>query len=251
MIEALIWDVDGTMAETEEVHREAFNGTFKEHGFEWEWSRSKYQELLRVTGGVERITHFVRTERPGELPEDTMAATVKELHMAKTANYVAVMERGDVPLRPGVERLMIEARDAGVRLAVATTTSAANIEALLGHSPDSVRMDWFEIVGAGGVVSNKKPAPDIYDWTLTRLALPPRSCLALEDSRNGLDSATAAGVPTVITTSSVTGKQDFAGALAVADSLGELDAPMRMAVGDARGKSCIDLALLRAWHATV
>ena len=156
-----IWDVDGTMAETEEVHREAFNGTFKEHGFEWEWSRSKYQELLRVTGGVERITHFVRTERPGELPEDTMAATVRELHMAKTANYVAVMERGDVPLRPGVERLMIEARDAGVRLAVATTTSAANVEALLGHSPDSVRMDWFEIVGAGGVVSNKKPAPRV------------------------------------------------------------------------------------------
>lgn len=248
-LEALIWDVDGTLAETEEAHREAFNRTFREHGHDWEWSREGYRELLRVTGGVERITHFLRTERPGEIPEDTMAATVKALHIAKTASYVSALERGDVPLRPGVVRLLTEAREAGVRLAIATTTSAPNIEALISHSPDPVRMDWFEVVGAGGVIANKKPAPDIYGWTLDRLRLPAGKCLALEDSRNGLLSATAAGVPTVITTSSYTGEQNFEGALAVADSFGEPDAPLRMVAGDAHGRPCIDLALLREWHA--
>ena len=110
-------------------------------------------------------------------------------------------------------------------------------------------MDWFEVIGAGGVIPKKKPAPDIYHWTLERLDLPPGRCLALEDSRNGLLSAEAAGIPTVITYSSYTDGQDFDGALAVADSFGEPDAPMRLEAGEANGRTWIDLALLRAWHA--
>ena len=248
-MEALIWDVDGTLAETEEAHRLAFNRTFREAGYDWEWSRPTYRELLKVTGGVERITHFLRTQRPGEIPEGQMPDTVKALHKAKTANYVRSLHGGEVPLRPGVERLLTEARAAGVRLAIATTTSPPNIAALLDHSPDAVRMDWFEVIGAGGVIPKKKPAPDIYRWTLERLDLPPGRCLALEDSRNGLLSAGAAGVPTVITYSSYTDGQDFDSALAVADSFGESDAPMRLEVGEANGRTYIDLALLRAWHA--
>lgn len=248
-LQALIWDVDGTLAETEEAHRAAFNRTFAARGLDWHWSWEKYRDLLRVTGGVERITHYLRTERPDVLPEETPAATVREIHREKTAAYVAALQRGELPLRPGVARLLAEARDAGMRLAIATTTSAPNISALLDHSPDPVRLDWFEVVGAGGVIPNKKPAPDIYLWTLERLGLPGGDCLAIEDSRNGLDSATAAGIPSVITTSSYTRDQQFPGALAVADSLGEPDAPMRMGTGDGHGKVCIDLELLRAWHA--
>ena len=246
---ALIWDVDGTLAETEEAHRHAFNRTFREHGYDWEWSREKYRELLGVTGGVERITHFLRTDRPGEIRESALAGTVKALHVAKTANYVRFLEGGELPLRPGVERLMIEAREAGVQLAIATTTSAPNIEALLGTSPDAVRLDWFEVIGAGGDVPHKKPAPDVYNWTLEHLDLPPQQCVALEDSRNGLASATAAGLKAVITISSYTSGQDFTGALAVADSLGEPEASMTMLAGDANGQPCIDLALIRGWHA--
>ena len=248
-MEALIWDVDGTLAETEEVHRAAFNTTFQQAGYDWMWSRETYRELLRVTGGVERITHFLRSQRPGEIAEREMPDIVKALHRAKTANYVRALQSGEVLLRPGVARVLTEAREAGLRLAIATTTSPPNIEALIDHSPDAVRMDWFEVIGAGGVIPNKKPAPDIYNWTLERLDLPPGDCLALEDSRNGLESALAAGVPTVITYSSYTDRQDFGGALAAADSFGEPDAPMRMEFGDAGGRTYVDLALLRAWHA--
>ena len=249
-LEALIFDVDGTLAETEEVHREAFNRTFRENGLDWEWSREKYGELLRVTGGVERITHYVHTERPGALGAAAdMAEAVRALHKAKTANYVAAMESGEVPLRPGVVRLLEEARAAGVRLAIATTTSPANIEALIGNSRDPVAMDWFEAVGAGNVVPKKKPAPDIYDWTLARLGLQGAACVALEDSNNGLVSARAADVPTVITYSRYTGGQDFAGALCVADSFGEPDAPAKFESGQIDGRRWIDLDGLRAWHA--
>ncbi|MDA0654421.1 MAG: HAD-IA family hydrolase, partial [Proteobacteria bacterium] len=203
-LKALIWDVDGTLAETEEAHRAAFNRTFSARGLDWEWDWDKYRDLLRVTGGVERMTHYVRTERPDALPDDAMVETVHAMHKQKTAEYVAALQRGELPLRPGVARLLAEARDAGMRLAIATTTSAPNISALLDHSPDPVRLDWFEVVGAGGVIPNKKPAPDIYLWTLERLGLSGADCLAMEDSRNGLDSATAAAVPAVITTSSYT-----------------------------------------------
>lgn len=250
-LRALIWDVDGTLAKTEEAHRHAFNRTFREHGYDWEWSVDRYRQLLKVTGGVERITHYLRTDRPGALPEAAFVDTVKKLHKAKTANYVKALAGGDVPLRPGVARILREARDAGIRLAIATTTSAPNVDALINNSRDGVAMDWFEVVGAGNIVAKKKPAPDIYAWTLEKLGLAADQCLALEDSRNGLDSARAAGLETLITYSSYTDDQDFGGALAVADSFGEPDQPMRMAAGEARGKTHIDLDLLRRWHRDV
>ena len=248
-LEALLWDVDGTLAETEEAHRAAFNRTFREFGLSWEWSPAKYRELLTVTGGVERITHFARSDRPGEAEASGFAAMVVALHKAKTAHYVAALAAGEVPLRPGVERVLTQAREAGLRQAIATTTNLANIEGLINRSRDAVRMDWFAVVGAGNVVPRKKPAPDIYQWTLTRLGLTANQCVALEDSRNGLQSALGAGVPVVITYSSYTDDQTFAGALAVADSLGEPGAPAMLRSGDAMGKTCIDLELIRRWHA--
>lgn len=248
-LQALIWDVDGTLAETEEAHRHAFNRTFRAHGYDWEWSQAMYRELLKTTGGVERITHYLRSDRPGALPEDTFVDTVKALHKAKTASYVNAISNGEVPLRPGVARIMREARAAGVRLAIATTTSAPNVEALINNCAEGVRMDWFDVVGAGNIVPKKKPAPDIYNWTLEKLGLDPRRCLALEDSRNGLFSAQAAGVPCVITYSSYTDDQEFPGALAVADCFGEPAAPVPAVSGDFGGKRHVDLDLLRRWHA--
>ena len=248
-LEALIWDVDGTLAETEEAHRHAFNRTFKEHGYDWEWSVAKYRQLLKVTGGVERITHYLKTENPNALPADTSADIIKGLHKAKTANYVASIENGEVPLRPGVARVMREARDAGIRLAIATTTSAPNVEALINNCAEGVRMDWFDVVGCGNIVPKKKPAPDIYNWTLEHLKLKPTQCLALEDSRNGLESARGAGIETVITYSSYTDDQKFPEAIAVCDHFGEPGDPLRAVAGDFRGKKLIDVDLLRHWYA--
>ncbi|MSP21204.1 MAG: HAD family hydrolase [Alphaproteobacteria bacterium] len=248
-LQALIWDVDGTLAETEEAHRHAFNRTFREHGYDWNWSIDKYRELLRVTGGLERITHFLRTDRPAALPEATFVETVKGLHKAKTANYVKALEGGEILLRTGVARILREARAAGMTLAIATTTSAPNVAALINHCREGVGMDWFKAIGAGNIVPKKKPAPDIYTWTLDKLGLDPNQCLALEDSRNGLESALGAGIPTVVTYSSYTDYQTFGEAIAVADCFGEPGAPVRAVAGDFRGKPYIDLDLLRHWHA--
>jgi HAD superfamily hydrolase (TIGR01509 family) len=246
---ALIFDVDGTLAETEEVHRQAFNKIFEEYGFDWHWSWEKYSQLLKVTGGVERITHFLRTDHGGVFSDEWIATQVPEMHRAKTARYGDLLAAGGVTLRPGVERLCKEARDQGVTLAIATTTSTANVAALIDHSADAVAMDWFAAVGAGNIVNHKKPAPDIYQWTLDQLAIPASDCVALEDSLNGLMSATAAGLATVVTYSSYTKGQDFTGSLAVADTFGDPGTPATFLSGDHAGKDWIDLDLIRAWHA--
>ncbi len=232
-LEALLLDVDGTLADTERHgHRVAFNQAFQEAGLDWHWDAARYGELLAITGGKERIRHFVETDRPEWPDPDDPAAFIAELHRSKTRHYVALLQQGGIPLRPGVERLLNEARRTGVRLAIATTTTPENVTTLLTHTlgPDSV--DWFEVLAAGDVVPAKKPAPDIYTYTLERMGLPPQGCLALEDSENGLTSARAAGVPTVVTVNDYTREQDFRGALAVLDHLGDpgcdanrLDAP--------------------------
>jgi HAD superfamily hydrolase (TIGR01509 family) len=245
---ALIFDVDGTLAETEEVHRQAFNDIFEERKFDWHWSWEQYSELLKVTGGVERITHFLRTEHSGVFSDEWIETQVPDIHRAKTARYGDLLASGSITLRPGIERLCKEARDEGVTLAISTTTSPANVAALIDHSPDTVAMDWFSAVGAGNIVGHKKPAPDIYLWTLEQLGIPASECVAVEDSYNGIASASAAGLATVVTYSSYTKSQDFTGALAVADTLGDTGIPSTLLSGDHLGKGVIDLELIRAWH---
>ena len=155
---------------------------------------------------------------------------------------------GEIPLRPGVRRLLLEAQRDGVRLAIATTTSMENIEALLEHSlePDSV--SWFDVIAAGDTVPAKKPAPDIYHYTLRALDLAAEECLAIEDSANGLRSALAAGIKTVVTVSDYTRNERFAGAALVVDNLGEPGQDITVISGDANGATMIDIAALRWVH---
>lgn len=247
-LSALIFDVDGTLAETEDVHRDAFNQTFAVFGYDWVWSRQKYGELLRVAGGVERITQYLRTDHPGLFGDEALAQMVPPMHKAKTARYGALLASGTVGLRPGIERLCAEARAEGVILAIATTTSTRNIAALIDNAPGRVALDWFDVIAAGNDVAKKKPAPDIYELTLQRLGIPAAECVALEDSANGVASALGAAVPVVVTFSSYTAGQDFGGALAVADGLGERERPMTLLQGEGHGKTRIDLDLLRRWH---
>lgn len=162
------------------------------------------------------------------------------------------MGAGDIPLRSGVLRLLCEARDAGLRLAIATTTTLENVEALLSAAPQPGLMDWFEVIAAGDVVPNKKPAPDIYELVLRQLGLSPSACIAFEDSDNGVRSALAAGLNAlVVTVSSYTTAQDFSGAALVVDQLGEPDQPAKAMVGKLAGRGCVDLDLLRALHQSV
>jgi HAD superfamily hydrolase (TIGR01509 family) len=250
-LQALIFDVDGTLADTErDGHRVAFNAAFAEAGLDWHWSVELYGQLLAITGGKERIRHFVATCQPPLPPGEDLNALIARLHQAKTRHYTALLAQGGIPLRPGVKRLLQEARAAGIRLAIATTTTPENVTALLEHTlPES--LSWFEVIAAGDIVPAKKPAPDIYFYTLEQMGLPPQACLAFEDSENGLRSAQQAGIPTVVTVNDYTRDQDFSGAALVLDHLGEPEDPFRVLAGTMGSHRYFTLELARQIHAQV
>lgn len=221
--QAIIFDVDGTLAETErDGHRPAFNQAFAEYGLAWHWDEALYGHLLDITGGKERIRHFAESCAPAIAARPDFAQLVKRLHAAKTVHYLRLVDQGRLPLRPGVARLIAEARQAGIRLAIATTTSPENVAALLRASLAPDAAGWFEVIGAGDVVPAKKPAPDIYRWVLGKLQLPAAACLAIEDSANGLRAALGAGIPTVVTVGEYTVGQDFTGAARIVPDLGAI-----------------------------
>lgn len=223
-LSALIFDVDGTLAETErDGHLPAFNAAFAECGLPWVWDARLYGELLAVTGGKERIRHFAGRYDPARAAAADFGELVQALHRAKTAHYVRRVAAGAIPLRPGVAELIGAARAAGLRLAIATTTSPENVHALLRASLAPDAAGWFEVIGAGDVVPAKKPAPDIYTWVLARLALPAAACLAIEDSANGLAAALGAGLRCLVCRGEYTREQDLTGACAVVDSLAGID----------------------------
>lgn len=248
-LEALIFDVDGTLADTErDGHRLAFNAAFREFGLPWEWDVSLYGVLLAVTGGKERIRHYVAHYRPDYVPPPDFDDLVVELHRAKTRHYTQLLATGAIPLRPGVRRLLQSARAEGLRLAIATTTTPDNVTALLAHSLAPDAESWFEVIGAGDVVPTKKPAPDIYHWVLHEMGLSPERAIAFEDSENGIRASIGAGLRTVVTVNDYTADHDFSGAVAVLSDLGEPDAPFRVLAGEAGGKTYVDLDLLRSWQ---
>lgn len=216
-LEALIFDVDGTLAETEELHRRAFNETFAKEGLDWHWSQDDYRRLLQTTGGKERIAHHMRN-----LSLASDAIDIAALHRAKTERYVRLMGDGGLDLRPGIAALITEAKDAVLTTAIATTTSRPNVDALchacFGAPADSI----FPVIACGDEVAAKKPAPDVYELALKRLDIAPENALAFEDSSNGLRSADAAGLACVVTPSIYTGGDDFTGAVRVVSDVTHL-----------------------------
>lgn len=225
-IQALIFDVDGTLADTEECHRQAFNQAFDEAGLDWHWSPTDYRRLLQTTGGKERLAAHLQSLDWPEAERQRVAAMIPALHAAKTRHYTARVEAGQVPLRPGVARLIAEARQAGVRLAIATTTTAENIQALLVATLGAPGPSWFDAIACGDQVPRKKPAPDVYQLALARLGLPAESAVALEDSGNGLRAAQAAGLWTLVTPCFWTAEDDFSGAQLVLPHLGDAEHPL-------------------------
>lgn len=244
---ALIFDVDGTLSETErDGHRVAFNQAFRDAGLDWHWDVGLYGDLLGVTGGKERIRHYLDRYRTDFARPADLDGFIAGLHKAKTRHYMALMAQGHIPLRPGVERLLNEARTAGWRLAIATTTTPQNVEGLVQSTLPSGAMDWFEVIGAGDIVPRKKPAPDIYRWVLDRLDLSPEQVIVFEDSGPGVRSARDAGISRVLVTlNDYTADHDFSGAAAVFETLGESTGEAVCRRGTAPSNGLIDLAYLR------
>jgi len=223
MFKAIIFDVDGTLSETEEIHRKAFNRAFWESGLSWHWNQPDYRLLLRVTGGKERIRHFIEQYDPDRPEINNIDGQIRNLHKTKTKRYAEMVAQGEAKLRPGVRDLIDRARSDGIRLAIATTTTPANIEALLDSAYGSEAPTLFDVICAGDSVPRKKPAPDIYCLALEKLGLAAKDCVAIEDSRNGLLSSTAAGIPTIVTPSVYTDDQRFDEAILVTRNLSHID----------------------------
>ncbi|MEP7371530.1 MAG: HAD family hydrolase [Nitrosospira sp.] len=244
-IGAVLFDVDGTLADTErDGHRLAFNAAFEELGLDWKWDVELYGELLAITGGKERILHYMERYAPAELNRVELDNWIAGLHKAKTRHYVALLERGETPLRPGVARLIHQLREARIKIAIATTTTPENVTSLLKSTLGEDSPGWFDVIGAGDIVPGKKPEPDIYHWVLEQLGLPAEQCIAVEDSENGLRSSLAAGLDTVVTVNEYTRLQDFTGAAVVLSDLGEPTRPFTVFEGNAGISGWVDTELL-------
>lgn len=248
-LEALIFDVDGTLSNTEaDGHRVAFNLAFAEHGINWNWDVATYGQLLAVTGGKERMKFYASDFLHNENLPDNLDALIPELHKTKTRHYTELLATGEIPLRTGVKRLIAEARKRDFRLAIATTTTPENVTALLTHTLGEESIEWFEVIAAGDIVPAKKPGPDIYLYALEKMNLKAEQCIAFEDSENGILSSLGAGLKTIITTNDYTEKHDFKGAAIILNHMGEENDPFSVVDGDANGHTYLDCDMITELH---
>ena len=234
-LKALIFDVDGTLADTEmNGHRVAYNRAFERLALDWNWSEDRYGELLAVTGGKERMKYFVENYQPVLPADKSLQELIAEIYITKTDIFREMLLTGLIPLRSGVARIFKEAREAGIRLAIATTTAPSNVQYLLSSNLGEEALDWFDIIAAGDIVENKKPSPEIYQLVLREMDLEANECIAFEDSENGCVSATGADLPVIITVTSYPRDEQFNGARLVLDQFGDPGQPVEL-IDDPQG----------------
>ncbi|VBB69676.1 hypothetical protein RIEGSTA812A_PEG_1149 [invertebrate metagenome] len=247
ILKAIIFDVDGTLAETEEEHRKAFNAAFRTFRLPWRWDVKAYRELLTIAGGRERLQAFF-----ARINTAVDQSIVTDLHREKSRLYAAQIEAGSLHARPGVLRLIAEARAAGISLACATPSQRSAVITLLRSLLGPQAETNFAVLGCGDDVLRKKPAPDVYLWVLEQLGFEAESCVVIEDTAVGLAAATIAGLSTVMTVSTYSGivqdeQQLFAGAMAVISDLGEPHRPFTLLAGPDDGRRVVDISLLQLW----
>jgi len=234
-IKAVFFDQDGVIIDTErDGHRVSFNMTFKEFGFTDEWSVEYYHELLQIAGGKERMKHHWKTKGfSKKMTEEEIDKLIPEMHKRKTALFVELIETGKLPLRPGIHRFMKEAMDAGLKIAVCTTSNEQAAKTITEKILKAVK---FDLVLAGDVVSKKKPDPEIYLLALSKLGLRPDEVFVVEDSKNGVAASKAAGLKTLVTTNGYTEKEDVSAGDVIVTCLGDPKGEQaKMSKGDLPG----------------
>lgn len=252
-LEALLWDVDGTLAETErDGHRLAFNQAFQETGLPWVWDVAHYGALLRVTGGRERLLHDMSSRADAPPTADEREKLARALHQRKNALYGDIVRSGRLPLRPGVAELVREAAQDGVKLAIVTTTSRMNVDVLMQAHFGPRWQDLFTVQVCGEDVRHKKPDPEAYQLALARLALGAPACAAIEDSPGGVAAARAAEIAVVVPLSEYFTGAIIEGAVAIGPGLHTRAGwrPPALAASPADdGDGRITLEDIRAWCA--
>jgi HAD superfamily hydrolase (TIGR01509 family) len=226
---ALVFDCDGVLADTErDGHLVAFNQMWREAGVNWQWSLPQYAEKLKIGGGKERLASLAKDEdfrSDYHVPdsESEWSSTVAGWHKRKTEIYKELIASGKIPGRPGVKRLATEALGQGWLLVVCSTSALPAVQAVLVHVMGEELAGQFAGVFAGDIVAAKKPAPDIYNIAAETLQIDAARCVVVEDSRNGLLAAKAAGMTCIITQNDLTRGEDFTEAAIVLSSLGDPD----------------------------
>lgn len=222
MLKALLWDVDGTLAETErDGHRVAFNLAFEAWGLSWHWDAARYGELLRVTGGRERVLHDMASRSDAPANAEDRDALAKGIHARKNEIYADLVQDGRIPLREGVLELMLQCRKERMLMGIATTTSRSNVDALLRVHLGKDWSEWFAAIVCGEDVARKKPDPEVYVHALRALGVEPIEAVAIEDSPNGVEAARAVGIPVIVTRSAYFADAPIAGVLALGPGLNQ------------------------------
>ena len=216
-IEGIIFDVDGTIADTEDIHRQAFNKAFSKFDLNWHWSKEKYHELLFISGGKERITRCLAEDNATK----KNTGFIEKLHKCKSECYRSILLSSDISLRPGVKRLITEAKEKNIKIGIATNSSTENLQALIKKTFKVEPEKLFNTIVTNNIIIDKKPSPEVYYRALKNLELSANKCIAVEDTANGNASAIRAGLRTVITTHAYTADNDFDGASLVLNNLGE------------------------------
>jgi len=243
-LKAIIFDMDGTLADTEEIHRQSFNSAFEQFGIPHHWTQAEYKQLLSISGGRERIRQYLYSNPAPAYEPAAVDDLAVIIHTRKSEIYRQRLIDGHVGFRSGVHRLINEALQAGIILAIATSSSTRNVETLLKMALGEDALTLFKVIVTCDIIDEKKPSPAVYQHVLVRLGLEAKYCIALEDTHNGNMAATSAGLKTLITTHMFTTDDDFTGAALVVNQLGEPGYPFTVMSGNAFKRDYVDLQLL-------
>ena len=244
LLNAVLFDVDGTISETEDLHRKSFNESFREFNLDWFWDEAIYKELINIGDGKGRIEYYIKRAWPEMLEYKNLTKYINSIHKVKNEIFEDHILESDIKPRPGVQRLIEELKENKIRVVLVSSTSKENLVKLFNEGLD-INISNFDLVAHGDCTENKRPSPEIYEWVLEKLRLPAQSCVAIEDSLRGLESAKNANIKVLVTPSIFTRDEDFTDAKVVVSDLGEKDKPFKKIKGNVYGNKFVNVNLLK------